>query len=528
MSEIQAWRFLVSRNQFLDYRTVVAPDFMCQDNIASLLAKTAEGDPITDDFTYYREIYGSKSGDLTIIYRVREAQAREINDNAEGILKDSFGRDIYFIEGIVLRGIQASFAVTLESLDFDHQQLVEDYRDFWEWVSPQPAIPSKARMLTLDDGTMLGKINLPSHFIRNKKVVESPSSKNESKAPNKLNESSLDSYKKQTFEEVDFNQEVHQCCFLSNDRILVYLGASPVTPHDRKVVLFNTQTRNTQSLIKGEILRRSIENIYLSFDRKTLISSNRRLIGKDESSTHPGQGSSFLPYFLKVYTFSSDSEIMIYEGGGEIIAPSKDGKWVINSASSSLNPELFDIEGGGKKSLSGGHNQKIAYLASSSYNNVFASGDESGFIRLWNCNIFDSIGGLEVFDNSIDAIAFSPCRSLLVCSGNKGEIKTVTYGDTVVSKSQTKFGMHIGIKGKKTKVNALAFSCDGKILASAGDDGSIRLWNVDKGQNQDGQLLSGHNKAVTSISFSPNDKLLASGSKDYTVKIWQLSQVTVK
>jgi hypothetical protein len=58
MSEIQAWRFLVSRNQFLDYRTVVAPDFMCQANIASLLAKAAEGDLTNDDSVYYREIHG--------------------------------------------------------------------------------------------------------------------------------------------------------------------------------------------------------------------------------------------------------------------------------------------------------------------------------------------------------------------------------------------------------------------------------------------------------------------------------------
>jgi len=170
MSEIQAWRFLVSRNQFLDYRTVVAPDFMCQVNIASLLAKTAEGDPIGEDLVYYREIHGSKSGDLTIIYRVREAQARDINDDAEGILKDSFGREIYFIEGIVLKGIQTSLAITLESLEFNHQQLVDDYRDFWEWVSPQPAIPSEMTVLEL-------KGNPLQYRQVNKYVIDSPSLK---------------------------------------------------------------------------------------------------------------------------------------------------------------------------------------------------------------------------------------------------------------------------------------------------------------------------------------------------------------
>ena len=119
MSKIQAWPFLVSRNQFLDYRTVVAPDFLCEAKIAGLLAKVAEGDP---DNIYYREIVASKVGDLTIVYRVVEALAKDVGNENEGILKDSFGREIYLIEGFVLKGIQSSPALGLENLDFIHHQ----------------------------------------------------------------------------------------------------------------------------------------------------------------------------------------------------------------------------------------------------------------------------------------------------------------------------------------------------------------------------------------------------------------------
>jgi WD40 repeat protein len=112
---------------------------------------------------------------------------------------------------------------------------------------------------------------------------------------------------------------------------------------------------------------------------------------------------------------------------------------------------------------------------------------------------------------------------LLVCSGNEGEIKRVSYEKIcVIKESQEKIGTHIGTKGRKVKVNALAFKCNSQIFASAGDDGSKRLWAIGE-KGQDGQLFSGHDGSVTSLSFSPDGKLLASGGKDYTVRIWQLS-----
>jgi WD40 repeat protein len=69
-------------------------------------------------------------------------------------------------------------------------------------------------------------------------------------------------------------------------------------------------------------------------------------------------------------------------------------------------------------------------------------------------------------------------------------------------------------------VNTLAFSPDGKTVASGGDDCKVKLWDI-KSKKLINEFL-GHNQSVMSISFSPNGKLLASGSKDKTVRIWQL------
>ena len=69
------------------------------------------------------------------------------------------------------------------------------------------------------------------------------------------------------------------------------------------------------------------------------------------------------------------------------------------------------------------------------------------------------------------------------------------------------------LTGHTDPVDSVAFSPDGKTLASGSDDDTVRLWDVATGQ-QIGSPLTGHTGAVTSVAFSPDGKTLASGSDD--------------
>jgi Flp pilus assembly protein TadD len=74
-------------------------------------------------------------------------------------------------------------------------------------------------------------------------------------------------------------------------------------------------------------------------------------------------------------------------------------------------------------------------------------------------------------------------------------------------------------KGHATSVYSLAFTSDGKTLATGGADRTVRLWDVLTGQER--STLSGHKGAVRKVQFSPDGSILATASNDRTVKLWR-------
>lgn len=66
--------------------------------------------------------------------------------------------------------------------------------------------------------------------------------------------------------------------------------------------------------------------------------------------------------------------------------------------------------------------------------------------------------------------------------------------------------------------SGLAFSPDGKFLASAGRDGRLQIWESSTGQQL--SSIQAHKKGVNCVAFSPDGRLLASGGNDGMVRLW--------
>lgn len=66
----------------------------------------------------------------------------------------------------------------------------------------------------------------------------------------------------------------------------------------------------------------------------------------------------------------------------------------------------------------------------------------------------------------------------------------------------------------------MVFSPDGRLLATGGDDETVRLWDPTSGAQS--ALLPGHTSRVRAVDFHPDGRLLASGSADGMVRVWDV------
>jgi tetratricopeptide (TPR) repeat protein len=145
---IEVSPFLISRNATFDYRVIVAPQYMVDNKVTSLLAKATSGDFTLPMSAIYREVhhYNPNIGVLSLIFCILQANTHHIGLEGNDALKDGCGRPIRLIEGFVVRGQQPDIVVTQRDLERVHMLISKDYRSFWDETTGTPTVKSSGTL----------------------------------------------------------------------------------------------------------------------------------------------------------------------------------------------------------------------------------------------------------------------------------------------------------------------------------------------------------------------------------------------
>jgi WD40 repeat protein len=143
---------------------------------------------------------------------------------------------------------------------------------------------------------------------------------------------------------------------------------------------------------------------------------------------------------------------------------------------------------------------------------LYALGRSDGMVEFWHLTTGTRATAWPAHDDGIGAVAFSADGKRLATGSSKGEVK---IWDSATRREVMR------TEAVDRHLLCLAFSADGKMLAGAGASSRVWVWDVATGR----QLLSlgGHGQAVPSVAFSPDGRLLATTT--FTAgeaRLWEL------
>jgi len=185
---------------------------------------------------------------------------------------------------------------------------------------------------------------------------------------------------------------------------------------------------------------------------------------------------------------------------------------------------LVDIETGETVRTFG---QDLGEVYSAVFNDnrqVYVASQKGG-LALWDVNTGEQIRRYDDLTAPVRAVALHPQGTFLAAGGGNIQISPQRPLDNRVyvwSVNGTTQTPRFVLAGHTSPVQALAFSPDGSLLASAGDDQQIILWNMADG-TEVRRMTGQHTNGILSLAFSPDGSRLASGGREASIILWDVT-----